>query len=171
VGMDMIGVWGFWSYQPATFHWAVAPLPTFKTNKDVIFTDAWMMAKDSHHPQQAWEFLQYLSSPDHGAKSYMESSGSISPWSQLLPEWAANTHKEMPSLSASQLEQVAAGSFSHGQESINHMTIGYGEYESTISTVIANAFASDKPVPATLNSLQQQLDGTIQKVGPVTPLR
>ena len=171
VAMDMTGVWGFWTYQAATFHWAVAPLPTIKTNKDVIFTDAWMMSKDSHHPQQAWEFLQWLSDPAHGARTYMESSGSISPWSQLLPEWAANTHKEMPSLTTAQLEEIASGSLAHGQESINHMAISYGEYDTTISTVVANAFASDKPVPATLDALQQQLDALIRKVGSLTPLR
>src|SRR5579875_3469056 len=159
--MDMTGVWGFWTYQAATFHWAVAPLPTIKTNKDVIFTDAWMMSKDSHHPQQAWEFLQWLSDPAHGAKTYMESSGAIPPWSQLLPEWAVNTQKEMPSLTTAQLEEIANGSLAHGQESINHMAISYGEYDTTISTVVANAFASDKPVPATLDALQQQLDATI----------
>ncbi len=171
VAMDMTGVWGFWTYQAATFHWAVAPLPTIKTNKDVIFTDAWMMSKDSHHPQQAWEFLQWLSDPAHGAKTYMESSGAIPPWSQLLPEWAVNTQKEMPSLTTAQLEEIANGSLAHGQESINHMAISYGEYDTTISTVVANAFASDKPVPATLDALQQQLDATIKKVGPLTPLR
>ncbi len=51
IGMSMIGVWGFWVNQPATFHYAAAPLPTLKDNKDVVFTDPWMMAKGSKHQQ------------------------------------------------------------------------------------------------------------------------
>ncbi|HEX4208374.1 MAG TPA: extracellular solute-binding protein [Ktedonobacteraceae bacterium] len=171
IGMEMTGVWGFWSYQPATFHWAVAPLPHLTTNKDVIFTDAWMMAKDSHHPQEAWEFIKWLSSPDHGAKTYMESSGSIPPWSQLLPEWAINTHKTMPSLSTTQLEELARGSLAHGQESINHMAVSYGQFEDATGTIMSSAFASNQSIPATLNQLQQQLEATIKKVGPIKPLR
>jgi multiple sugar transport system substrate-binding protein len=171
IGMEMNGVWGFWSYQSAQFHWAAAPLPHIKTNQDVLFTDAWMMAKDSRHPQEAWTFLQWLSSPEHGAKSYMESSGAVSPWSQLLPEWAANTHKTMPVLSTTQLEELARGSLAHGQESINHLAISYGQFEEATGTIMSSAFTSKKPVPVVLNQLQQQLDATIKKIGPIQPLQ
>jgi multiple sugar transport system substrate-binding protein len=171
IGMEMTGVWGFWSYQPAKFHWAAAPLPHFVTNKDVMFTDAWMMAKDSHHPQEAWELLQWLCSPEHGARTYMESSGAVPPWSQLLPEWAADTHKVMPTLSIPQLEELARGSLKYGQESINHMAVSYGQFEDATATIMSSAFASHKPVPATLDQLQQQLEATIQKVGPIKPLQ
>lgn len=172
VAMDMNGVWGFWTYQPATFHWAVAPLPRIQTNKDVLFTDPWMMAKDSHHPQEAWQFLQWLCDPAHGAKTYMETSGAVPPWSQLLPEWAANTHKTISSLSTDQLEQIAQGSLAHGQESINHLAISYGQYDSTISNVLSPLF-SNRGATATnsTNQLQLQLEATIKSVGPLKPLQ
>jgi multiple sugar transport system substrate-binding protein len=171
IAMDMTGVWGFWTYQPATFHWAVAPLPRIQTNKDVLFTDPWMMAKDSHHPQQAWQFLQWLCNPAHGAKTYMETSGAVPPWSQLLPEWAANTHKAMPSLSVEQLEEIAQGSLTHGQESINHLAISYGEYDSVITNVLSPLFTDRETAANAVNQLQQQLEATIKKVGPLKPLQ
>ncbi|WP_220192484.1 ABC transporter substrate-binding protein [Ktedonospora formicarum] len=171
VGMTMNGVWGFWSYQSVKFQWAAAPLPTIKTNTNVLFTDPWMMSKNTHHPQESWEFIQWLCSPEHGAKSYMESSGAIPPWSQLIPAWAAKTHKIMPSLSEQQLIELAQGSLAHGQESINHLAISYGQYDSAIGTITSAAFASNKPVPATLDQLQQQLQSTIKQVGPLRPLQ
>lgn len=169
VGMDMTGVWGFWVDQPAKFHWAAAPLPHIQSNKDVIFTDPWMMAKASKHPQEAWKFLQYLSDPNYGAKTYMETSGVVPPWSQLLPEWAANEHKIMPTLSTDQLTELANGSMSHGQESINHLAIGYGQYESVISNVLAPVFTNKEDPATALQQLQQQLNSTIQK-NPAHPL-
>lgn len=170
IGMSMTGVWGFWNFQPAKFHWAAAPLPKFATNKDVIFTDPWMMSKASKHPQEAWQFVQWLSDPNHGAKTYMETSGAVPPWSQLLPEWAQDAHKIMPSLTTDQLTQLAQGSISHGQESINHLAIGYGQYESVISNVLSPVYTNKETPAAALDQLQQQLNATIKKVGPVSPL-
>ncbi|GCE23452.1 ABC transporter substrate-binding protein [Dictyobacter kobayashii] len=166
VGMSMTGVWGLWANKPATFHWAIAPLPHFSSNtKDVLFTDPWMLAKDSKHPKEAWTFLQWLSDPAHGAKSYMEVSGAMSPWSQLLPEWAANTHKIMPSLSTDQLMQLGQGSLNHGQESINHLAISYNQFDSVISNVLSPVYNTGKVDPTSaLNDVQKQLQETIHQV-------
>ncbi|GLV54538.1 hypothetical protein KDH_13850 [Dictyobacter sp. S3.2.2.5] len=172
VGMSMTGVWGFWANKPATFHWAAAPIPHFSNNtQDVLFTDPWMMSKDSKHPKEAWTFIQWLCDPAHGAKSYMETSGAVPPWSQLLPEWAANTHKVMPALSNDQLMQLAQGSLDHGRESINHLAISYGQFDSVITNVLSPVYNTGKVDPSkALNDVQQQLQETIQKVGPVKPL-
>jgi multiple sugar transport system substrate-binding protein len=170
VGMSVTGVWGLWNFQPAKFHWAAAPLPRIQTNKDVIFTDPWMMAKTSKHPQETWTFIQYLSDPTKGAKSYMEASGAVPPWSQLMPDWAKSTQKFIPSLTTDQLTQLATGSISHGQESINHLAIGYGQYESVISNVMSPVYTNKETPQAALSQLQSQLEATIQKNGAVSPL-
>lgn len=171
LAMTMNGIWGFLSYKPATFHWGAAPLPYFQTDKDVVFTDAWMMAKTSKHPQEAWTFLKWLSDPHYGARTYLDSAGSVPPWSQLLPIWAARMQKLMPDKSIQQLEQLAQGSLDHGQESINHLAINYGQYDSVISNVTQSLYNNAGVTPAeTTTTLQQQLDATIQKVGPVQPL-
>ncbi len=164
-GMSMTGEWGFSSYQPAKFNFAVAPLPRFQTNKDVIFTDPWMMAKASKHPQEAWTFLQWLSDPTKGEKGYIAASGSLPPWQQLTSAWAESVHKFMPSLSTEQLTEVAQGSFAHGQESINHLAIGYGQYDNIIANVLAPVFTGKKNANAGLSDLQQQLTTAIQRSG------
>lgn len=170
VGMSITGEWGFTSYQPAKFNFAVAPLPRFQTNKDVIFTDPWMLAKASKHPQEAWTFLQWLADPAKGEKGYIAASGSLPPWQQLTPAWTESVHKFMPSLSTEQLKEVAQGSFAHGQESINHLAIGYGQYDSVIANVLAPVFSGKKDPTTALNDLQQQLTTTIQRSGIDHPL-
>jgi len=165
IGLEMTGVWGFWVFQPATFKWAAAPLPYIKTDKDVVFTDPWIMAKKSAHPQEAWTFLEYLSDPRYGGKTYMAATGVVPPFSQLLPGWAAGVHTHVPSLSVAQLTQLANGSMAHGQESINHLAINYGQYDSVIANVLTPVWTGRETSSAALAQLQQQLTSTIQRAG------
>lgn len=76
----------------------------------------------------------------------------------------------MPSLSTDQLVELAQGSIDHGQESINHRAIGYGQYDSVIGNVLAPVFTNQKDPQAALNDLQNQLTATIKQAGPVHPL-
>ena len=96
IGMEMTGIWGFWTFRPANFKWGVAPLPYIKTDKDVLFTDPWMMAKGAANPQAAWTFLEWLANPTEGDKSYVLASGVFPVWKQLVPLWAKNEHKLLP---------------------------------------------------------------------------
>lgn len=67
--------------------------------------------------------------------------------------------------------QLAQGSLDHGRESINHLAISYGQFDSVISNVLSPVYSTGKVDPATaLKDVQQQLQETIQKVGPVKPL-
>jgi multiple sugar transport system substrate-binding protein len=171
IGMDLTGVWGFWVNKNSSFKWGVAPLPHVQTNNDFLFTDPWMLAKGSKHPQEAWTFLKYLVDPQKGAKSYTLASGAPSPWTSLEATWADNTHNQVSILSAQQLTQLYQGSLEHGRESINHLGINYGQYDTIISNVLAPVFNSkENPETATAN-LQKQLSDAISRNGNVQPLQ
>jgi multiple sugar transport system substrate-binding protein len=171
IGMDLTGVWGFWVYKNASFKWGVAPMPTFKTDNSYLFTDPWMMAKGSKHPQQAWAFLKYLVDPQEGAKSYTIASGAPSPWNSLAETWADNTHNTVPSMSTQQLTQLYQGSLSHCRESINHLAIGYSQYDNIINNVLAPVFNGKGSAETSVNDLQKQLTDAISRNGNVKPLQ
>lgn len=48
----------------AAFKWAVAPLPKFKGRRaNVLFTHGYCLATASPHPEAAWAFIEFASSP------------------------------------------------------------------------------------------------------------
>lgn len=165
IGMDLTGVWGFWTLLPSKFPWGIAPLPYIKTDKDVLFTDPWMMAKNAKNKSAAWTFIQYLSNPQLGDKSYTLTAGTVPPWKQLLPVWAKHEHQLHPSMTEPQLINLALGSMSHGQESINHLGIDYGQFDSTITNVLEPVWTGKTTPLAALKALQSQLTNVIREAG------
>ncbi len=162
VGMELTGIWGFWVYVPAKFKWGVAAIPYFKSDKDVIFTDPWMMAKKAKNPQAAWTFLEYLSSPQYGDKTYVETSGVYPPWKQLGSDWA-KMMAQRTILKPEQLLQLGAGSMAHGQESINHLAINYGEFDTTITNVLQPVWTGSTTPQQAVQNMQTQLTEDIKK--------
>jgi multiple sugar transport system substrate-binding protein len=48
----------------AAFQWDVAPLPKFKGRRaNVLLTDGYCLAAASQHPEAAWAFIEFASSP------------------------------------------------------------------------------------------------------------
>jgi len=162
VGMEMTGIWGFWNFVPAKFKWGVAPLPYIKTDKDAVFIDPWMMSKNGKNPQAAWTFLEYLASPQHGAKTYVGAAGVYPVWKQLVPYWAQMMSKRTV-LSVQQLEQLGSGSVKKGQYSMDHRGINYGEFNSTISNVLAPVWTGSTPSQSALSELQTRLTQIIKQ--------
>ena len=109
--MNMTGVWGFWVYSDVTaFEVGAAAFPVGKgSNRPVIFTDPWMIARESKNPDQAWEFTKMLVDPKRGAKSYMETTGVVPPAAELLPVWYENIGARMPWIAGDPVEAVDSG--------------------------------------------------------------
>jgi multiple sugar transport system substrate-binding protein len=53
------------------FKWGLAPVPTAKDNKTALFNGAWFIAKKSKHPEEAWELIKYLLTPENSTPCLM----------------------------------------------------------------------------------------------------
>jgi multiple sugar transport system substrate-binding protein len=60
VAMTTAGHWVVPTYGKASFKWDVAPLPKGKDRVSVVNSVGFVIAKDSKHPDESWEFLKYL---------------------------------------------------------------------------------------------------------------
>jgi multiple sugar transport system substrate-binding protein len=62
-GISAMGVSGHWSvpdYAPQTFKWDIAPMPKGPAGRATSVNSAgFVIAKDSKHPDEAWEFVKY----------------------------------------------------------------------------------------------------------------
>ena len=88
VGIEMTGIWGFWVYVPAKFKWGVAAVPYFKTDKDVFFTDPWMMAKKAKTRRRPGPSCNTCPARSTATRRTSRPAGSIPPWKQLASDWA-----------------------------------------------------------------------------------
>jgi len=166
IAMQLTGVWGFWVYSDVKdFEIGAAAFPTGKgANKPVIFTDPWMIARESKHPQEAWEFVKMLVDPKRGGKSYVETTGVIPPAQELLPTWYEKIGGRMPWIKPDQQKQLIEGSMKKGYESANHLLVGFNEMESMCSSELQAIFLDKAPAADTLKGIKTKLDDISSKV-------
>ena len=166
LAMNMNGVWGFWVYSDVTdFEIGAAALPVGKgSNKPVIFTDPWMIARETKHPQEAWEFMKMLVDPKRGGKSYMELTGVVPPAAELLPVWYEKMGKRMSWLKPEQLKELIEGSMKHGYESANHLLVGFNEMESMVSSERQAIFLNKSTAAEVMPTIKKKLDDIAAKV-------
>lgn len=168
IAMNMTGVWGFWVYSDITaFEVGAAALPAGKgRSKPVIFTDPWMIARESKHPNEAWQFVKILVDPKRGAKSYMELTGVVPPATELLPLWYERMGKRMPWLTADQLRELIEGSMKYGFESANHLLVGFNQMEQMVGAERQAIFlnqASAKDVAPIIKRKLEEIAAEVNK--------
>lgn len=160
IAMNMTGVWGFWAYSDVTaFEIGAAAFPVGKgSNKPVIFTDPWMIARDTKNPQEAWEFTKLLVDPKSGAKSYMELTGVVPPAAELLPGWYAQMGERISWLSETELKELIEGSMKLGFESANHLLVGFNQMESMVSSEREAIFLNTATAAEVMPTIREKLE-------------
>ncbi|NOZ26810.1 MAG: extracellular solute-binding protein [Chloroflexi bacterium] len=128
VAMSWEGGWGYWNYFDITaFRWAVAPSPWGVSNKCVNWTDPVLAAKESKHPDMAWNLIKYLTSQE-GQSEYVKVThtpptrvDALDPWLDFLTPLAG--------LDRDQLKQVALGYRENYQDNWAHYVINAREFQ------------------------------------------
>lgn len=158
--MNLNGVWGFWVYSDITdFEVGAAAFPVgLNTNKPVIFTDPWMIARESKNPEEAWAFTKVLVDPKDGAKSYMELTGVVPPAAELLPVWYDKMGARMSWLTAEQLTELIEGSMAKGYESANHLLVGFNQMETMVAAEKQAIFLNNSTAAEVMPVIKQKLD-------------
>ena len=128
LAMELTGYWDLWVIDAAKFKWNVAPLPWVATNRDVLYRDAWFIARSSQHPQQAWDLVQFLTGVQ--GDTALVNQVHLAPSHQsLLPLY----YKQFPSISPARLKTVYLGALKYGVESSNHLLANFGAIDNSLS--------------------------------------
>jgi multiple sugar transport system substrate-binding protein len=155
VGMNPIGVWGWWVHKglEEQFRFGCAALPKGAPNaRAVIFCDPWMLSATSKHPDEAWEFLKYLLSVD-AQRAYMEAVGAPPVRKSLLPEF----FKLYPSMTPEEAETCFVGGVRHGFESPNHLLVRFDLLNRVVTAALDPVFLGEKTAAETLPQANREL--------------
>jgi len=161
VGMILTGGWGFRNYNSVKFRWGAAPLPYLKSNKDVLFTDPYMLYKKSKHPAEAFQFIKFLTS-----RAPMEAYVKQVSFTPSNPDFLGNWYKlnaQRTGMTAEQLQTLLAGSRKYGQESPNHLVVHFSQIHNTMQQDIDPIWFGQKTAKDQMPTVEQDIQAILAR--------
>ncbi len=164
LGMNLDGGWDFWSYKPQihNFKWSVAADPVLKTNTCTTYTDPWMLSSKSLDQANSWKFIQYLVS-EPGQTSYITATGTPPTRTSLISKWLQD-FSAPTGMTVDELSTVTSGALKHGQESWNHLLVGYDEISKAEDQAMGDVWSGKKSPHDGLAQAKQQVDAVLATI-------
>ena len=160
IAMEPTGGWGFRNYNSASFHWAAAALPYYASDKDVLFTDPYMLYKNTKHPAEAFEFIKFLTS-----KPAMESYVREVTFTPSNPDYLGLWYKNVSArtgMTQEQLQTLITGARAHGFESPNHLIVNFSEIVNRMTQDTDAIFFGSKTAASQLQVTQTDINNIVQ---------
>lgn len=128
VAFDLNGAWKLGGFKEQKFNFGVLPMPMGPAGTSTPFTyvDPLMISSKSKHPDAAWKFVKYMSSPEV-QKLWTTKTGYPPADSEAYKEWLKQFSDQVD---LTYLTQVVEDSIAHGKESPNHLIAGYADITS-----------------------------------------
>jgi multiple sugar transport system substrate-binding protein len=162
VAMHLTGGWGWWNYDglEEEFNWGVAALPYGAPERRcVVFTDPWMLSAKTEHPDEAWEFLKYLASPEV-QRGWMELVGAPPARKSLAEDW----YEHFPTMTPEEVEELHLGALKHGRESPNHLLVRFDQLNQVVNSALDPIFNNEAEAADVLPEANEELEEALKSI-------
>jgi hypothetical protein len=161
----MDGGWQYWTTSDITeFKVGVAPMPTFKTNKTIIFNDQWIMGRWAKNKDGAWAVMRVLTNVAN-TTAYSLLSGtpptprdSTAAWAKGRAEFFGVTLDQMTTLLSQSIDNRV-------QESPDHLFLQHPKIDDTYNNEIAALWNhSDATAAGVFPAITKVMDDTVKAI-------
>lgn len=162
VAMVLNGGWGWWNYKGVekNFHWGVAALPYGTSNRKAIaFADPWLMSSTSLHPNEAWEFIKFLSSKDI-QEGWMDTGGVPPARISLLDKW----YHSFRTMSPEEVKQVHLGAIKYGVACPCDFMVRYDQIDAFLATTLDPIINNQSQAKDVLPDANSKLDKLLEQI-------
>jgi len=153
IAMAMTGGWGFRDYLTARFHWGAAAIPWRKGSlRATLFTDPYMVYKNTKNPEAVFKFIQFLTN-NTSMTNYIKGVGFTPSDPGHLTQWYTQ-YAAVTGMSVENLKTLVTGSRKYGFESPNHLIVNFATIEHTMTQDLQAVLLGSKSVDAGLAQAQ-----------------
>ncbi|WP_053371863.1 ABC transporter substrate-binding protein [Paenibacillus sp. FJAT-27812] len=161
VAMSVGGAWILAGSNDYSFKVGVAAIPSAGNDKvrDVLYVDPLFILKDSKHPKEALEWIEYQLTKDVQEKAVALSGGTPPSNSEAAGKFYAN----FSNIDPADLQKVYEGGIKYGIESSNHLIVGYGELDNIIKNEMQPLENGKKAAAELLPDLEKHVNDILAK--------
>lgn len=159
VAMAINGGWGVMSYLPAEFNWGFAALPFAGEDRQVpMYVDPWTIGKGSKHPDEAWEFIKFITDPEGGGYQQMVDLNNPPVYEKLNDEYYETiAGYENIIMTKEQIKEVIEGAMKYGRAADNHKISDFSNIRTIINQNIDAVYNNNKDIDKALEEIDQGL--------------
>lgn len=144
------------------FRWGFAPNPWSPNQSSIIYTDPWMISKNTKNVEAAWRFVKYMTSKEV-LQSYMDIAMFPPVRRSVLGDYLKLLSQSSGVLSPQQMLEVLAGAQQYGVEAQDHILVGESEYRRALTPLFNDMFSNKIPVREALIRSDQVVKPIMQK--------
>jgi multiple sugar transport system substrate-binding protein len=117
------------------------------------------MSSQSPHPEEAWEFLKYLTNAK-SQREWMELTGAPPARKSLAEDW----YSIFPTMSPEEVEELHLGGLKHGRESPNHLLVRFDQLNQVVSSAVDPIVNNEATAADVLPDANAELTATLQQI-------
>lgn len=162
IAMEVQAAWGLAGINDVPFKVGVAAVPVNPNSKirNVLYTDPYFILKGSKCPEEAFQFLAYLSQTDSQIEMVKQSGGQ--PPANL---GALDTYyKNFKTVDEKDLKNVIAGSYQYGEEDLEHMIVGSGQIHALLQNELQPVLDGTKTAESVCVPLEKKLNDVLKDI-------
>ncbi|WP_274652720.1 ABC transporter substrate-binding protein [Paenibacillus humicola] len=162
VAFDLDGGWQLAGFKDQQFNFGVLPMPLGPAGTSTPFTyiDPLMISSKSKHPDAAWKFVKFMTSPDMQLK-WATMTGYPPADSKAYQEWLKQFGSQVD---LTYLTQVIQDSIAHGKESPNHLIAGYADITSLMKNEQQQIFTNGADPAKVLPEINEKFNKLLQQI-------
>ena len=157
LAMDWTGWWALTSIVRADntlYEFGIAPPPKVVTRNSTLFNDPWCMSSKTQHPEEAWTFIKFATSPESLAK-YGEYQGMPPARHSSFIEGFVPAFSEKLGIPGNVLMEAFMGSVLHGRSRYEAADMGV---EPFITPYLVEIVSREVPIESGLEQAHEHLN-------------
>ena len=163
IAMSVGGAWIMYSVGDCPFNVGIAAIPIGANpdQRSVLYTDPYCVSKDSKHPDEAFQFIQFMAQPENQEIIVTEGDGNPPSSTKALDAYYDYFND---GLDRNDMVNAITGALQYGVEDVEHLVAGSGQIHDLLYNELYDMYEGNETAADACARVAPELDQLLQQI-------